>query len=445
MKKVFAAVAAMAAAFVLAVSCEQQQKTDGVVSIEVEPSEITLYEGMSYQLEAYVTPEGETVVWSSDNESVATVGQDGTVTAVSAGTASVTAAAGDKSAVCAVTVEEGYVDMTITVEPGNAVIEVGETLALTATVTPENDLNLPVIWSSSDDGIAAVDDKGTVTGISAGEAVITATVGSVSDICNVTVEENGGMVQEEPEIGDYYYSDGTWSSDLADGKDVIGIVFWKGDPTEDDPALAADFKDCTHGLVVAVSGETYTPWQSAYASCGSLVNDWITANTGYLPIATYLSPEDNINKKLGYNNTKAIEEFNAAPANASWPVEAVQAIVDYRSEVPAPAASSDWYMPSPRELACLIYKDVDDVYYDVNGDDNMRLVNDRLAGVGGAELLASGDLMFYASSAEYYMEGDPDAGQKIWALAAGSNLDVPVVGPCSKSSPLTVVRPILAF
>ena len=43
---------------------------------------------------------------------------------------------------------------------------------------------------------------------------------------------------------------------------------------------------------------------------------------------------------MGYNNTKAIEAFNLAEENASWKVEAVEYVVDYRTKVPAPETSN---------------------------------------------------------------------------------------------------------
>ena len=154
---------------------------------------------------------------------------------------------------------------------------------------------------------------------------------------------------DEPEVGDYFYSDGTWSSDLDVDKEVIGIVFYTGNPAKDDPTLQADHPECTHGLVVAISGDEYVPWQSAYFQYGRTVDEWVRANTEFTSIATSSNSDDNINKMLGYNNTCAIEAFNADPANSQWPVEAVQAVLQYRETNPAPAGTSDWYLPSIKE------------------------------------------------------------------------------------------------
>ena len=63
---------------------------------------------------------------------------------------------------------------------------IGETLALSASITPANAVET-VSWSTSDEAVATVDDNGEVTAVAAGTATITATAGSVSDICEVTV------------------------------------------------------------------------------------------------------------------------------------------------------------------------------------------------------------------------------------------------------------------
>jgi len=77
-----------------------------VTGISLNKTELTLTEGQSETLTATVSPDNatdKTVTWSSSDASIASV-QDGKVTAVKAGTATITAKAGDKSATCKVTV-----------------------------------------------------------------------------------------------------------------------------------------------------------------------------------------------------------------------------------------------------------------------------------------------------------------------------------------------------
>ena len=69
---------------------------------------------------------------------------------------------------------EIYVD-SITVTPKESTILIGKTVALTATVTPDNALNKDIVWSVDDDSIATVNRNGVVTGVSVGEVTVTAT------------------------------------------------------------------------------------------------------------------------------------------------------------------------------------------------------------------------------------------------------------------------------
>jgi len=123
----------------------------------------------------------KTVTWTTSDASVATVA-NGVVTAVGAGTATITATAtngtaatsDDKTATCAVTVS--YVNVSgVTLSQTEAAMTVGgDALTLTATVAPSNASNKTVTWTTSDASVATVAD-GVVTAVAAGTATITAT------------------------------------------------------------------------------------------------------------------------------------------------------------------------------------------------------------------------------------------------------------------------------
>lgn len=213
-------------------------------------------------------------------------------------------------------------------------------------------------------------------------------------------EDPDDPVVRDPEVGDYYFSDGTWSSKMESGKEVIGIVFWTGDPAKDDNALRNDHPECTHGLVVAIDGDQYVAWQSGYASYGKTVGEWVVNNTEYENIATYCESTDNLNKMLGYNNTKAIQAFNADPSNSAWPVEAVQAVDTYNETHPAPESSSGWYLPSIKEYIIMCYKETDAYFGVLPATSNYDMLNRILSSIPGAQTIGNDGLGFYSSSTE---------------------------------------------
>lgn len=77
----------------------------------------------------------------------------------------------------------------IVVEPSNLSLTIGETYQLSATVSPENADYEEIVWESSDEAIAVVDETGKVTAVSAGEVLIRASVDDKSSTCDVTVNE----------------------------------------------------------------------------------------------------------------------------------------------------------------------------------------------------------------------------------------------------------------
>lgn len=160
-----------------------------VTSVTLSKTSLSLLEGEKATLTATVSPSDatdKTVTWTSSNEKVMTV-YDGTVTAVKAGTATVTATAGDKSATCEVQVSAKVPVSEVVLDIKKLTIEVGQTETLTATVLPDNATDKTVRWTSSDDDIATV-RGGQVTGVGEGTATITATAGEKSANCLVTVK-----------------------------------------------------------------------------------------------------------------------------------------------------------------------------------------------------------------------------------------------------------------
>ena len=78
----------------------------------------------------------------------------------------------------------------VTLSQNEGTLNVGKSVTLTATVTPEEiAADTTVTWSSSDEAVATVDSNGKVTAVAAGNATITATVGEKSATCDITVQK----------------------------------------------------------------------------------------------------------------------------------------------------------------------------------------------------------------------------------------------------------------
>ena len=130
------------------------------------PKEMYLLRSLSKQIEVNIAPklaDNKILKWTSDNEEVATVTQEGVVKGVNVGTANITATTTDGtelSATCKVTVKPVVIDLstkTINLRKGSAYVE------QTTTVLPENYEHKDVVWTTSGNGVASVDKDGHIT------------------------------------------------------------------------------------------------------------------------------------------------------------------------------------------------------------------------------------------------------------------------------------------
>ena len=151
-----------------------------VTGISLDRTSASVREGDAVSLTAAVTPANATnrnVTWSSSNVNTARVDNNGRVTGVRAGTATITATAPNgMTATSAITVTSAVIPVnTVTFDRTNATVRTGEHILLHAAIAPTNATDRTLTWASSDDNIARVDNNGRVTGVRAGTATITAT------------------------------------------------------------------------------------------------------------------------------------------------------------------------------------------------------------------------------------------------------------------------------
>ena len=181
-------------------SCTEQEIVFEVRSLELNCDNPTLTEGETMILSPKISVVSSGidsysgyVNWSSSDETVATVSisgdYDGEVHGVAPGNATITVTIGDCEASCDITVVSSEIPISSIVLDKNEIeLTEGSGIELEATVKPDNATNKNLIWSTSNEDVATV-DNGKVTAVSPGTATITVTSEDEekSDECRVTV------------------------------------------------------------------------------------------------------------------------------------------------------------------------------------------------------------------------------------------------------------------
>lgn len=157
--------------------------------------DVKLNDGNETTVEATVSPADATdvkVSYASTDEAVATVDKDGRVQVLQPGECDIvtTLTQEDKKVVEKKTHIKAYYEVEgITLDKTEGILTAGNTVALNATVLPEEIADETIVtWTSSDEKVATVDENGKVTAIAAGEATITANAGEKSTTYKLTVQ-----------------------------------------------------------------------------------------------------------------------------------------------------------------------------------------------------------------------------------------------------------------
>ena len=298
----------------LTATCTVSVKTGivSVTSISISPASLELTEDETVKLTATITPENATgsITWHSSKESVATVDENGNVTAIKAGTTTITAESSNgKTATCEVTVKAKIIAVeSVKLDKTTISLDKGKTVTLIATVGPENATDPTVTWTSSDETVATVKD-GIVTAVKEGTATITAKAGDKTATCTVTVTigvDNITLNKTTATLteGGTVTLTATVTPDDATDKSVT----W----TSSDETVAT-VKD---GVVTAVKAGTATITAKAgdkTATCTVTVNANV-AVTGVTLSETILSLFEGENATL----TAKVTPDNATDKSVSW-------------------------------------------------------------------------------------------------------------------------------
>ncbi len=167
---------------------EEEEETKGDIFLSTDS--LTLEVGETGKLTAEGAKE---VKYKSSDESVAKVSGDGVVTAIAAGSCTITAYAdGYNDATCGITVKEKGEEAALSMNVSKVTLVQGQTFKLSP-----KDTSLSVSYSSDDTGIATVSD-GTITGVKAGETIVRASCSGFKDAkITVKVVKGSGTLKDK--------------------------------------------------------------------------------------------------------------------------------------------------------------------------------------------------------------------------------------------------------
>ncbi len=166
-----------------------------VHDIVINKKNISLSEGESYQLvlkyNSIDMSSNKMVSWTSSDEKVAIVNQNGYISAISVGNCTIKACIDDKEVSCELSVVKGEVKPTLVkINKTKSILYVGEKERLTVKVFPADAENKSVMWYSGNKKIVTVNNKGVVNAKSAGKVTVTVkTYNGLKAECEITVKK----------------------------------------------------------------------------------------------------------------------------------------------------------------------------------------------------------------------------------------------------------------
>lgn len=164
-----------------------------------------------------------TIEWTSSDESVATVDETGTVTAVAAGEANVTASVKDADIAASTHIKVVVTPTGVAAPESIDLVTNGEnTKDLDAKLVPADATDVKLAYESSDESVATVDETGKVTAVANGECTITTYV--VADAKDADASELSAVAVEAADSEETDDSVATMPEDLAAMDSAFGVV-----------------------------------------------------------------------------------------------------------------------------------------------------------------------------------------------------------------------------
>lgn len=200
------------------------------------------------------------------------------------------------------------------------------------------------------------------------------------------------------QVGDFFYADGSiiGANEEPSADNCIGVVYYVGNPqpsylypeviSSKQDVLKRECPNCVHGLVLSISPNDSDIWGDG--GTGKYITEWYNSwsgNTDYVTLDGYYYLEGgkrvNLERLLGYNNTRVIEEF--AKQTSGFSCKALDKLSDCQANYQAPAITSNWYLPSAYDMTVMW--------------DNLNKLNANLNKVGENNKLELNDLYWTAN------------------------------------------------
>lgn len=232
---------------------------------------------------------------------------------------------------------------------------------------------------------------------------------------------------------------------------VAAIVFWTPAETEtegritparlsDDKIMSMDFPHCTHGLAISTQSiYNDVPWQNKSNDWDWTTDDFVlnfqnsdnfsrADKSDFVPIAPLNKAEDDLNRVLGYQNTRILLAYNDwhRASGKGTLVRIADKLTGFSAANPAPEGSTGWYIPSAKELYMYLNKDIDNIYKLIKGSETLDILSSSYSALGVRPPLdflrylwsstetryASGDVFSWAYHLDYngYITNAPKYG-----------------------------------
>lgn len=235
-----------------------------VNEIKIDNAINEIYVGKNLSLNASILPENasnKSIVWSSSDENIATVNQNGQITAIKEGNVIIKAASEERNDIykeCNFTIKVKDVTEITIEKPANVKnIYIKDEISFKATVSPEDATYKDITWTISDDNIATISQEGILFALKKGTVTITATSECGKIFCNSIVE----IKEPEVSIEGISIVKDEYKLDIRNIKTIRADIFPKNAThrtitwTSSHPEIASISQ---RGRVVAIKGGTTT-------------------------------------------------------------------------------------------------------------------------------------------------------------------------------------------